>query len=47
MTNEFHLIIGIDLLTRLLSFDHRERPSAESALGKLSQSFFFYIKTIH
>jgi hypothetical protein len=30
------LIIGIDLLDRLLSFDHRVRPTAEEALGKLS-----------
>jgi hypothetical protein len=38
-TNYFHLLnflIGIDLLERLLSFDHRLRPTTEQALGKLS-----------
>jgi hypothetical protein len=37
-TNEFYLIYfytGVDLLDRLLSFDHRLRPTAEEALGKL------------
>jgi hypothetical protein len=32
----FHFIIGIDFLGRLLSFDHRLRPTVEQALGKLS-----------
>jgi len=37
-TNEFYLLYfytGVDLLDRLLSFDHRLRPTAEEALGKL------------
>jgi hypothetical protein len=29
------LIVGVDLLGRLLSFDYRARPAAEEALGKL------------
>ena len=34
--NTSHVIpIGIDLLDRLLSFDHRQRPTAVEALGKL------------
>ena len=28
---------GVDLLDRLLSFDHRIRPTAEEALGKISE----------
>ncbi len=37
--NEFYLLYfytGVDLLDRLLSFDHRLRPTAQQALGKLS-----------
>jgi hypothetical protein len=37
--NKFHLldlIIGVDLLDRLLSFDHRKRPTAVEALSKRS-----------
>jgi len=37
-TNEFHLLYfftGVDLLDRLLLFDHRQRPNAEEALSKL------------
>ncbi len=37
--NEFYLIYfytGVDLIDRLLSFDHRLRPTAQQALGKLS-----------
>ncbi len=37
-TNWFHVfgvIIGVDLLDRLLSFDPRLRPTAEEAIGRL------------
>ncbi len=37
-TNWFHVfgvIIGVDLLDRLLSFDARLRPTAEEAIGRL------------
>jgi hypothetical protein len=39
-TNKLHaldLIIGVDLLERLLSFDDRKRPTAAEALGDLLQ----------
>ena len=39
-TNQFHLfnlIVGVDLLDRLLSFDFRKRPTAAEALGELVQ----------
>jgi hypothetical protein len=42
-TNELHLldfVIGVDLLDRFLSFDHRKRPTAAEALGKLLQLIF-------
>jgi len=36
--NEFYLryfYTGVEILDRMLSFDHRLRPTAEQALGKL------------
>ncbi len=39
----FGVIIGVDLLDRLLSFDPRLRPTAEEALGRLLQSNLRYI----
>ena len=30
---------GVDLLRKLLSFDHRQRPTAAEALGKVFQPF--------
>ena len=31
------LMIGIDFLDRLLTFNHRTRPTAADALGKLAE----------
>jgi hypothetical protein len=37
--NQFHrlfFITGVDLIDRMLSFDHRKRSTTEEALGKVS-----------
>jgi hypothetical protein len=41
-----HLIIGVDLLDRLLLFDHRIRPTAAEALGDLLQQILEFILSI-
>jgi hypothetical protein len=43
----YDFIVGVDLLGRLLSFDHRARPTAAEALGKLFQHKNLYRLFVH